>query len=172
MFLEMTGLDRATVAETHPVVLDAGCGSGKGALALDAVGFDVRMCDLTPAGIVPAARHLPFREASLWDDLRQQHAAGFVAGGRVDYVYCCDVLEHIPTAFTMLVIARLLEIARTGVFLSIALRPDEAGVWIGESLHKTVEPFVWWRDAIASLGTVREARDLIACGVFFVEPRC
>src|SRR5688572_14262548 len=131
--------DMAGIASAKGVtVLDAGCGSGKGALALEAYGFTVRMCDITPEGLIPQARAIPFHEACLWHPLAHAASPDWKHDGRLDYVYCCDVLEHIPTEFTMLVIARLLEVARSGVFLSISLLPDVFGAWIGHSLHQTV----------------------------------
>lgn len=144
-------------------VLDAGCGSGKGALALQQAGFDVTCCDLTPAGLVPEAQGFPFVETALWANLKRR--IGFR-----DWVYCCDVLEHIPPVFTMLVVHRLLEVARRGVFLSIHLEPDHFGVWVGKPLHQTVQSFVAWRDQLAVLGTVVEARDLLNTGVYLVKP--
>jgi 2-polyprenyl-3-methyl-5-hydroxy-6-metoxy-1,4-benzoquinol methylase len=164
-FLVMAGITDPSQA----TVLDAGCGSGKGALALSALGFRVRMCDLTDAGIVPEARGLIFTETALWHDLRA--SLGYVSGGLADYVYCCDVLEHIPTHFTMLSIARMLEVCRHGLFLSIALVPDRFGVFVGYPLHQTVQSFVWWRDACAELGTVIECRDLGTTGLYLVAPR-
>ncbi len=165
VFREMAGISRAW----DVTVLDAGCGSGKGAVALAALGCDVRMCDITPNGLIEEAQRLPFHQVCLWHPL--ERALGYVRGGKVDYVYCCDVLEHIPTEFTMLVIARLLEVARRGVFLSIALVPDHFGVWVGKPLHQTVKPFTWWRDNLNALGTVQEARDCMENGLFYVVPR-
>lgn len=144
-------------------VLDAGCGAGKGAIALAQAGFDVTCCDLTDAGLVPEAKALPFIEAALWSNLKRQ--VGFK-----DWVYCCDVLEHLPTPFTMLAVSRLLEVARRGVFLSISLQPDNFGAWVGKPLHQTVQSFTAWRDQLAALGMVREARDLMTNGVYLVEP--
>lgn len=157
LFLDMVGSSRTSV-------IDAGCGSGKGALALQSAGFNVRCCDLTDAGLVPEARIFPFDTVCLWDNLALK--IGFA-----DWVYCCDVLEHIPTEFTMLVIARLLGIARKGVFLSISFTPDVMGTWIGTPLHQTVQPFVWWRDNLRAIGELVEARDLLNAGVFLVKPR-
>lgn len=159
LFLDMTQDTMRTS------VLDAGCGSGKGALALQAAGFDrVVLCDLTPAGLVPEVTALPFVEAPLWSDLKRQ--IGFV-----DWVYCTDVLEHIPPTFTMLVVSRLLEVARRGVFLSISLVPDSFGAWIGKPLHQSVQSFAQWRDQLDTVGRVVEARDLLHCGVYLVGPR-
>jgi len=146
-------------------VLDAGCGSGKGALALQALGYQVTLCDLTPAGLVPEARTLPFFEAVLWKPLTQQYALGHA----YDYVYCCDVLEHLPTVFVGLAIAEMLTVSRRGVFISVALGPDNLGVWVGRPLHLTVNPFPWWRDTLSELGRVVDARDLLNEGLYLVE---
>jgi 2-polyprenyl-3-methyl-5-hydroxy-6-metoxy-1,4-benzoquinol methylase len=167
LFLDMAQITPDTTFRY--TVLDAGCGSGKGALALKAAGFaEVHCCDYTDEGLVPEARALPFHAVSLWDDLRV--GVQYLPGRSVDYVYCCDVLEHIPTAFTMLVISRLLEVSRRGVFLSISTVPDQFGAWAGQPLHKTVQPFTWWRDQIHELGAVVEARDLLNAGVYLVQP--
>lgn len=163
LFLQMVGEARGTV-------LDAGTGTGKGALALRAAGFDdVVCCDLTDAGLVPAARTLPFRQACLWRDLHDVVAnVGQWGRASVDYVYCCDVLEHVPPQFTMLAIDQMLRVAKRGLFLAVALVPDSFGVWTGTALHQTVQSFTWWRDSLRELGTVVEARDLCGSAVFFV----
>jgi len=153
LFLDMIG-------ETRGRVLDAGCGSGKGALALKAAGFDVTMCDVTADGLSPEAQDIPFTFRVLWHQL----PSGF------DYAYCCDVLEHLPTQFSMLVVARLLE-AAPRVFVSVCNVQDSAGVWIGKELHQTVKPFTWWRDSFRELATIVECRDLFDNSVFLLERR-
>jgi SAM-dependent methyltransferase len=159
-FLDCVGASRGHV-------LDAGTGSGKGALALAAVGFRVTCCDLTDSGLVDDARALPFHVACLWGDLR-----GLAPLWRTfDYVYCTDVLEHIPPQFTMLAISQMLRVAKRGLFLSVSLVPDQFGVWAGRPLHQTVEPFVWWRDSLGELGDVVDARDLHDNACFFVRAR-
>lgn len=158
LFLDMS---RTTMRGS---ILDAGCGSGKGALALAAAGFAVQMCDLTASGLLPEARRLPFTETVLWANLKRE--IGFT-----DWVYCTDVLEHVPTAFTMLAVSRMLEVCRRGAFLSIYLLPDRFGAWVGKPLHQTVQSFTWWRDALKELGTVQECRDLVSTGVYLVTPR-
>lgn len=154
------------VIERRPTVLDAGTGSGKGALALDGVGFDVRCCDITDAGMVARARAFPFDQVCMWDDLTRTYGPQ-----RFDYVYCCDVMEHIPTSMTMLVVSRLLAVARYGVFFSISTVPDAFGARIGQPLHLTVEPFTWWRDNLAAIGDVKHARDMVNVGCYLVVPR-
>lgn len=169
-----------TGAEAGATVLDAGAGSGKGALALSAQGFKVAMCDLTPEGLIETAQDLPFQQACLWHDLRPVAFLSNLALGltlssddemAVDWVFCCDVMEHLPKEFTLLSIANMLAIARHGVFLSITFVPDNFGVMVGKPLHQTVESFVWWKERLAEIGHVVEARDCLASGVFVVEPR-
>lgn len=169
MFQAMTGATSGTV-------LDAGCGAGKGAVALAAAGFTVTLCDLTDAGLTVEALGVgPFFRTSLWHDLRPlvylAHVARETPPQPFEYVYCCDVLEHVPTEYTMLAISRLLEVSRRGLFLSIALVPDQFGVWAGEPLHQTVQPFTWWRDRLADLGELVESRDCLMSGVYLVRPR-
>jgi 2-polyprenyl-3-methyl-5-hydroxy-6-metoxy-1,4-benzoquinol methylase len=143
-------------------ILDAGCGGGKGAIALAEQGFDVSMCDLTNAGLDAEAIRFPFVQVPLWEKLTPH--VGFK-----DYAYCCDVLEHIPPQFTMLVVSRLLEVARKGVFLSISLMPDQHGVWVGRPLHLSIQTFPQWRDQLNTIGKVVECRDLLNTGVYFVK---
>lgn len=156
-YVGLGGFSRATR------VLDAGTGSGKGALALAAAGFDVIACDLTADGLTEEAKALPFVSACLWSDLRA------VVKPPVEYAYCCDVLEHIPPEFTMLVCQRVIEVAKKGAFFSISLVPDQFGVWVGKPLHQTVQPFQWWRDRFRELGALVECRDLRSTGVYFVR---
>ena len=144
-------------------ILDAGCGSGKGALALTAAGHIVTCADTTPTGLVDEALGLPFVTVNLWDDLTPL--------GRFQYVYCCDVLEHIPPTLTMLVVVRLLAIAERGLFLNISTQPDHFGAWIGSPLHLTVQSFTDWRDQLNAVGRVVEARDLLTSGAYLVEAR-
>lgn len=155
----------------HPsagaTVFDAGCGSGKGALALRDWGLAVTMGDLTPDGLVSEAQDLPYIDVCLWRDLR---ALGrYTFGGKFDYVYCCDVLEHLPTAYTMLAVANMLAVARRGVFLSVGTQEDTFGYLAGTKLHQTVESFVWWRDHLAGIARIVEGRDLLTSAVFYVE---
>lgn len=153
---------RLTGAKPGATVLDAGCGTGLGGVALQRAGFTVTLCDLTDAGLHADAAQLPFQAACLWRSLDRLYVA--------DYVYCCDVLEHIPEALTMLVVRRLLDVAQRGVFLTISTVPDHFGIWMGEPLHKTVQPFIWWRDMLSEVGTVTEAIDCVNYGAFLVEP--
>jgi hypothetical protein len=89
----------------------------------------------------------------------------------VDHVYCCDVLEHLPTQFTMLAVDQILRITKVGAYFSVFFEQDGYGPWVGRYLHLTVQPFVWWRDALREMGDVVEARDCHEFGIFYVRPR-
>lgn len=145
-------------------VLDAGCGQGVAGVALAARGYQVQLCDLTDAALTDDARRLSYAVTPLWAPLRRVLQP-------VEWVYCCDVLEHVPPTFTMLVVSRLLELATRGVFLSIALERDHYGVWVGTPLHRTVQSYSEWRDQLSEIGAVLESRDLLHTGLYVVAPR-
>jgi len=137
-------------------LIDVGCGAGAATRALKSRGLSVRGFDLTDT----AWDHddIPLTTGTIWRDLR---------GGPYDYAYCCDVMEHIPTEFVGLAIERILQVAPKA-FFSISFTEDHFGDFVGEALHLTVKPFVWWRDLLRELGIVHEARDLMGEGVFYV----
>jgi SAM-dependent methyltransferase len=168
---------QVTGAREGASLLDAGCGSGKGAVALRVLGFDVAMCDITKEGLTEIAEDIPFVHACIWHDLRPVAYLANLSrknvnaddADRVDWVYCCDVMEHLPKEYTMLAIRNMIDVARCGVFLAITFVPDHFGAMLGRPLHQTVESFVWWRDRLAELGTVVEARDCLNSGIFVVK---
>lgn len=165
-FLEMSGATGGTV-------LDAGCGTGAAGLLLADRGFRVTLCDVTDAGIDPAAAdRLPFVRTCLWHDLSTVSYLATVHyrqhGTRFDYVYNGDVMEHIPTEYVMLTLDRMLAVTGVGAFFSIALVADVMGLWIGSPLHHTIKPFTWWRDRLGEVGTVAEARDCLNHGLYWV----
>jgi len=166
VFLELAGTMRPRR------LLDVGCGDGRTALAYQAEGFDVTCCDITDVGLCAEARTLPFYAGCAWQSLRPAVAVGrsTVVEPWFDYVCATDVLEHVPPQFTMLAVHQMLRVTRMGLFLSISLRPDMFGVWVGKPLHLTVQPFTWWRDSLSEVGRVADARDLIHTGLFWVTP--
>lgn len=168
MFMDIAGV--VPEATYRLTVLDAGTGTGRGALALRKRGFNVTMTDLTPDGLTAEAQELPFFRSCIWDDLSL--VAPYRFGGQYDYVYCTDVMEHLPTQYVMLAVMRLLAIARHGVFFNIALAHETWGTFAGEeTLHKSVFAFTWWRDNLATVAKLVECRDLIKSGVYFVRAR-
>lgn len=143
-------------------LIDIGCGTGEAGMEFERLGMVVRWVDITEAGLHRDISRWKFVCAALWENWNTSWKYGY------DYGFCCDVMEHIPTEYTMLVIDRVLSACRTSWF-QIALVPDQFGAEIGQSLHLTVRPFAWWRDRLASIGTVVDARDLCGTAMFVVR---
>jgi len=132
-------------------LIDCGSGTGRAAKKLSEAGLDVTMLDITPDATDPDI-NLPFVEACLWDmpDL---------LAWTIDWVYCCDVLEHIPTEHVDAVLDNLATMTGYGAFLQIALFNDGFGQMIGETLHLTVKPTEWWMEKINKRWEVKHQKD-------------
>lgn len=136
-------------------VIDVGAGKGAASRLLADAGLMVTGFDLTDA----AWDHddIPLKTGSVWQGL----------GVQADYAFCCDMMEHLPTEYVALAVARILE-AAPKAFFSISFNPDGFGAFIQDTLHLTVRPFEWWLEVFNEVGTVLEARDLLGEGVFYV----
>jgi SAM-dependent methyltransferase len=122
------------VAKPTGRVIDFGCGSGKGAMAIiEQTGCDVLLTDFTDNCRIKAAVGLPFLR---WDLTRPFPQKG-------DVGFCADVMEHIPEADVETVIANILD-ATPRAFFQIATVPDNWGETIGQQLHLTVRDHEWW----------------------------
>jgi len=123
-------------------VLDLGCGTGRGSLALAFFGgLNVTMLD--------------FADDCVDEDIRprletQSHALRFVEHDLTQpltqsatYGFCTDVLEHIPTEDVDKVIDNCLAACKH-VFFQISTVDDVMGGMIGHPLHLTVKPYEWW----------------------------
>ena len=76
-----------------------------------------------------------------------------------DWIYCVDVLEHLPTEQIDAALDGFTHITRHGGFLQIALFEDGCGNLIGETLHLTVQPYAWWHEKIAARWTLGHAQE-------------
>jgi len=140
-------------------VVDLGCGYGAGGRAIkERYGIRVTYLDLVKQNGLK-----PFIQQTLWYPLP-------VRNSRYDYGYCCDVMEHVPIEYVMLVLERI-RVACQHIFFSVANVPDAFGKQIGEPLHLTVQPFEWWLDKMREIGEVQEARDLLVESLFYVRCR-
>lgn len=141
-------------------VIDLGAGACVAGMRFLAHGLDPWFLDLTDTAVPPAVDRRRLILAPLWAD--------WAKGRRWDYGFCCDVLEHIPTEYAMLVVERILA-ACDVAWLQVSLVPDSFGQRIGEPLHLTVQPFAWWLCRIAGLGEIVDARDLCGMGLYVVR---
>ena len=141
---------------------DLGCGTGQAVPIFAAHGVLVRAVDIamTPALAAWAqdkTKHLPpprrpiFTGACLW--------ALPMEWPRRDWIFCCDVLEHIPPARVDSVLMHMQRLMRRGGYLNIHCEPDGCGKLIGETLHLTVERPEWW---VAKLGAYFDVERLEA----------
>ena len=145
-------------------LIDIGCGTGVAGLEFMNRDLNVKWIDITDAGLLPEIWRESFIQATLWSRWTNEWKHGF------DYGFCCDVMEHIPPEYTMLVIDRILSVCRTTWF-QIALLPDSHGVSIGQTLHLTVKPFNWWLERLRSAGNVVDARDLCGRALYVVRAK-
>lgn len=146
-------------------LVDIGCGAGMAGVEFLSHGLVVHWVDVVDNALSNTVDRNRFIKCSIWE---KKWSKKRILGW--DYGYCCDVLEHIPTEFTMLTLFRIIENCRTS-WLQISFEPDSFGVLIGQQLHMTVQSFTWWRDRIASIGRLVDARDLCGHGLFVVKQR-
>ena len=131
----------AAMIEGRGTVIDFGCGTGRGALTLEAEGFDPVLVDFAGNCRDDEAKHLPFVEWDLTQPI-------FL---RAPYGFCCDVMEHVPAADVDVVIGNIMEAAGT-VWFQISTVPDSFGDLIGATLHNTVRNHDWWFGRFGRLG--------------------
>lgn len=124
-------------------VIDFGCGTGRGGLALAREGIDVMLTDFVSAARDEEAMGLPFLE---WDLSKPCPL-------RAPYGYCCDVMEHLPPEQVNTVIDNIMA-SSPEVFFQIATVPDNFGAVIGHQLHLTVQPHEWWAERFSQNYTV------------------
>jgi 2-polyprenyl-3-methyl-5-hydroxy-6-metoxy-1,4-benzoquinol methylase len=144
-------------------IYDYGTGTGRAALFLHHRGFDVYPLDIAENCMSEDPAKL------LGDKLQVVNLFDLPEDMPVkDYGFCTDVMEHIPPEKVDVV---LTSISKTcgGCFFNIAFREDHFGQTIGQELHLTVEGFLWWKAKLQEFGTLKQARDLIDQGAFYVE---
>lgn len=130
-----------SLVEPDGLVIDFGCGTGRGGMRLADNGIDVLLVDFVDNSRDEAAKRLPFLKSDLTKPIPAQAPYGF----------CTDVLEHIPPGDVDAVINNVMNSAPK-TFFQISTVPDEMGMLIGEHLHLTVRPHAWWRETFQRLG--------------------
>lgn len=126
-------------------LIDLGCGTGRASVQLQRAGFDVTCLDITPDSLDSKVRgampglSMDFIEGCLWSLPPMK---------RRDWVFCCDVLEHIPPEHVDATLDAIARLTRRGAFMQIALWQDSFGSHINETLHLSVNNAGWWLERI------------------------
>lgn len=150
-----------TWARPNPgsTVLDFGCGTGKASLRMAGDGgLRPRLQDFVDAR-VDEARCFPFFQRCLWD----------LPVERCDYLFCADVMEHIPEPAVDMTLRLAAAATEHLAWFQISLRPDDMGQMVGETLHVTVRRAGWWIDRLRQhfdllLGEVQDNDALVVGG--------
>lgn len=132
-------------------LIDFGCGTGKVAkhflekgLFLTLVDFCDNCLDEEVALLTQLCfEQVRFVEACLWTLPDTLPAA--------DWIYCCDVLEHIPEEHIDAVLAGMAARTKKGGYFSIHLAEDVFGTHLlGHPLHVTIKPKEWWQAKLST----------------------
>lgn len=119
-------------------VVDLGCGTGRAGAVLADHGLQPTLLDFCYEAIEQPTK-LPIIVANLWE---------LPIWPQYDWVFCVDVLEHIPEEKMDDVLRGIGMLMRRGGYLQIAMFEDGCGSAIGEKLHMTVRPLEWWIEVV------------------------
>lgn len=142
-------VDRFSAVASRGSLIDLGCGTGRAGVKLWHLGFDVTLFDLTKTALdkTTIQSGLPFIEGSLW--------GSWLFAAPFDWIYCTDVLEHIPPERIDETLDNMAKLTRRGGFLQIAMFEDGFGSYIGDRLHLTIQSADWWMEKISSRWEVK-----------------
>jgi SAM-dependent methyltransferase len=118
-------------------VLDVGCGPGYASRHFVERGMKVVAADI-------AANAMPEENRSVVEEFVVGSAWDLPRRIQVDYGFCTDMMEHIPTRHVMDTLAAIKACVRNEVYFDIGLRKDSMGKLINDTLHLTVRPLDWW----------------------------
>jgi SAM-dependent methyltransferase len=119
-------------------IVDVGCGTGRAAIKLRDAGLRPWLLDFCAEAI--EVQDLPFININIWESFDV---------GYFDWIYCVDVLEHLPSDKINSSLRAMFMMGRKGGYLQIACFPDSCGSLIGETLHMTVQPPEWWHEKVS-----------------------
>lgn len=125
-------------------ITDFGCGTARVAKEFLARGLNTNLVDISPYCLDEEIRRLltlfanqlHFHQGCLWQ---------LPEGLKPTYwMYCCDVLEHIPEDYVGKCIEQIATRTKHGGYFSICLTEDMAGKKLGHPLHLTVKDKDFW----------------------------
>lgn len=154
-FLEMVRPEPAST------ILDIGTGTGRAAVHLQRLGFDVVPIDIADNALSASSEEELLNTltvVNVWEALPIQGSTAF----------CTDVMEHIPPNRVDDVLSNIGG-AVDEAFFSISFSEASFDTLVEEHLHLTVQPYTWWLRKLADFGEVIDARDMLKEGVFHVR---
>lgn len=131
-------------------IVDLGCGTGHAGHSFRNAGLKVTLVDFCREAV--EVEGIDFIEKSIWN----------LFGVSWDWLYCVDVLEHIPPTYLNQTLGVMSKVCRRGGYLQIACFDDSCGSLIGEKLHLSIHPPVEWFQLISQyfkIDNVLKARD-------------
>jgi len=138
--------------------IDFGCGRGAAAPQFLSRGVSAHLIDITEQALAPEiffetlkGDSCQFTQSCLWELPESVSSA--------DWVFCLDVLEHIPEEKVDTVLDAIHVRMKKGGMLNIALSPDNWGKKIGEILHLTVQSRDWWNERLMKRFSLKEISD-------------
>lgn len=147
-------------------IIDFGCGTARVAKNFIAKGLNVTLVDISPYCLDEEIRtmltlfshQLRFQQGCLWK-LSQEIKSAY-------WMYCCDVMEHIPESYIEDCLIHIARRTRRGGYFSICLKEDFAGKQLGHPLHLTIKKKSWWEEKINKYFTI-VGEDVFADDLYF-----
>ncbi|MBM3199182.1 MAG: class I SAM-dependent methyltransferase [Chlamydiae bacterium] len=142
-------------------IIDFGCGSGLAALPFLEAGCKTVLIDIAEnclADKIDALTYLipdllSFQLGCLWN-LPPSLAQG-------DWIYCMDVLEHIPPEKIDDSLKEMALRTKKGGALQVFLVEERMGELIGEQLHLTLHPLSWWTQKMETYWEIEQIEPII-----------
>lgn len=132
-------------------VIDFGCGTGRAARLFLEKGLNVTLVDFSPNCLDGEIKlllslfpeRIQFIESNLWNLSPLVKEAS--------WIYCCDVLEHIPEEKVETVLSAMASSHVKGGYFSISLEQDLYGMQhLDQHLHLCLQSKSWWMNKISS----------------------
>jgi 2-polyprenyl-3-methyl-5-hydroxy-6-metoxy-1,4-benzoquinol methylase len=138
--LEWVRIYEKCVSEENPILF-AGSGSGHDAIVFHSIGLPIRLFDISANALRYPELEALITIGTLWYMPREWT-------GKFSFVWCADVLEHIPPSRVDESLHELRRVTKGFAMLQISLNDSEIEEHTGEPLHLTIRPQEWWRERV------------------------